>query len=42
MDAIFNDTNSDDLQSKLENRTVVDFHVCFYAKKVYKGIDTEK
>nr|WP_315210920.1 L,D-transpeptidase family protein [uncultured Flavobacterium sp.] len=41
MDAIFNDTNSDDLP-QTETELLLSSMYVFYAKKVYKGIDTEK
>lgn len=41
IDAVFNDTNSDDLP-QMETELMLSSMYVFYAKKVYKGIDIEK
>lgn len=41
IDAVFNDTNSDDLP-QAETELILSSMYVFYAKKVYRGIDTEK
>ena len=41
IDAVFNDTNSDDLP-QIETELMLSSMYVFYAKKVYKGIDIEK